>query len=467
MPRTHHTTDTRVADPQQSPCYRRFVNVKTAKRLEKLAAEIRAAPMHTKRILVGLSLGASSAALVDILGDMIQGQLRKRPSPTFDVVVVHVAGEEEEEEEEDDDDDGGGDAQLPPAAGGDAEAEATPSSSSSTRKLLARYAQRYPAFRFLRIPLATALDLDTIDWAALPLPPPPPLHDGPPPTTTTTSPSPPLPTTAASRLRALLARMPSPTSRADARRLLVRHVLLAAARREGCAALALGHSTTALAEVTLAETAKGRGFSLPWMVGDGPVVVRRFGGGGGGEKVVGSDAAAAAVGAESETTEAEAEGGEREGHHQAADANWRLSVHHPNRDVFRGELEQYVALTEPPLAALLAPAAPSSRGTAGTGAGPGAVVSHRDISIDEVMTRYFADVERNYPSIVANVTRTTAKLDRPEYKGDGEEEEERCCGLCGMGIDELGDERWKGEMGDDGQTDGARLCYGCERAMRA
>lgn len=409
--------------------------------------------MHTKRILVGLSLGASSAALVDILSDMAQGQLRKRLRPTYDVVVVHVAGEEEDDEEEN------GGAQPPPAAGGEtkAEAEATSSSSSSssTRELVARYAQRYPHFRFLRVPLATALDLDTIDWTALPLPAP--LHEDPSPSSPS-QPFPPHPTTtsAGSRLRALLARMPSPTSRADARRLLVRHVLLAAARREGCAALVLGHSTTALAEVTLAETAKGRGFSLPWMVGDGPVVVRRFGGGigteggsGGGEEGEGNSATPAAPGAETET--------ETEGH--LAGASGRLWVHHPNRDVFRGELAQYVALTEPPLAGLLAAAA---QGTAG----PGAVVSHRDISIDEVMTRYFADVERNYPSIVANVTRTTAKLDRPEYTGDGEEEEQ-CCGLCGMGMDELGDERWKGEMGDDGEADGARLCYGCERAMRA
>lgn len=427
--------------------------------------------MHTKRILVGLSLGASSAALVDVLSDMIQGQVRKRLRPTYDVVVVHVAGEDEDEDEDEEDEDEDGDAQPTPAAGSETkpEAEATPSSSSSstsTRELVARYAQRYPHFRFLRVPLATALDLDTIDWSALPLAPPP-LHEDPSPTSPSPS-SPPRPTTTAagSRLRAFLARMPSPTSRADARRLLVRHVLLAAARRERCAALVLGHSTTALAEVTLAETAKGRGFSLPWMVGDGPVVVRRFGGGGGGgigmgggsgggEQGEGNSATPAAIEVETET-ETETEG------HLAGATSGRLSVHHPNRDVFRGELEQYVALTEPPLADLLAAAA---QGAAAPG---GAVVSHRDISIDEVMTRYFADVERNYPSIVANVTRTTAKLDRPGYKGDGEDEdEEQCCGLCGMGMDELGDERWKGEMGDDGGADGARLCYGCERGMRA
>lgn len=88
-----------------------------------------------------------------------------------------------------------------------------------------------------------------------------------------------------------------------------------------------------------------------------------------------------------------------------------------------------------------------------------AVVSHRDLSIEEVMARYFAGVEETYPSVVANVARTTSKLVRAEGTGEG-------CGLCGMPLDELGDERWRGEL--DLGTPAARpgrICHGCERSV--
>lgn len=320
---------------------------------------------------MGLSRGASSTALVDILNDQLQSQLeKKRPSPTFEPVVVHV------------------DTGLGPHA-------------------LARHADRYPRMSFQTVPLARALELDTVDWATLPAR----AGDG---------------DTAEDSLRDLFDRLPSATSRADVSRLLVRHVLVDAALREGCRAVLLGCSTTALAELTLGETAKGRGFSLPWMMGDGPMVVRRFRRG----------------------TPVGPSRGDFDGGQLPEDAP-RISICYPNRELFRSELLQYSALTEPLLTDLVAPDT----------SGPSAVVSHKDVSIDEVMTRYFADVEENYPSIVANVVRTTAKLERRD-------EEDRCCGLCGMGMDELGDERWKGEMGDDGGGEDERLCYGCARAMR-
>lgn len=332
---------------------------------------------------------------------MVRGHLRKRTSAAFDPVVVHV------------------DVSSP----SDGAAESDEGVPSPQEVLLSRYAQRYPHFRFLRVPLAAALELDTIDWAALPVPP-------------DRNPS----ARPAERLRDFFARLPSTTSRADVLRLFVRHVLLSVALREDCRAMALGCSTTALAELTLGETAKGRGFALPGMVGDGPLLVRRFGG------VVGESPADEGGGGAADGAEESALRGEI-----AA----RLSIYYPNRELFRAELVQYAALVEPPLTDLV-----SDHSSAG-GNGSAAVVSHRDLSIDEVMVRYFADVEQNYPSIVANVVRTTAKLDKPSDGG-----EEQCCGLCGMALDELGDERWKGEMGDDGGGEDGRLCYGCLRAMR-
>lgn len=101
------------------------------------------------------------------------------------------------------------------------------------------------------------------------------------------------------------------------------------------------------------------------------------------------------------------------------------------------------------------------------------VLNHKDLSIEEVMTRYFADVERSYPSVVANVARTSARLVRIF------DEDRKGCGLCGMPMDGEGDERWRGELGEgdvgdeEGETEegerrrreGRRwLCYGCQRS---
>lgn len=313
-------------------------------------------------------------------------------------------------------------------------------------ELLGRYAQRYPHFKFVRVPLSTAMGLDVIDWAALAS-----SHGARADTAARTGDDTDAPATSAAadptqapaQARAFLSRLASPTSQADVRRLLVRHVLLATAAREDCRALLLGGSTTSLAETTLAETAKGRGFSLPWMVSDGPVLARRPAGRRLDEE---GDAQEASI--------AKAPASSIEEHGESAGAA-RLVLYHPNRELFRGELERYATLVEPPLTDLIA-----GTGDASGRSSTAAVVSHRDISIDEVMTRYFADVEQNYPSVVANVVRTMAKLNRPDDK-----EGETCCALCGMALDELGDERWKGEIGDDGGGDSEKLCYGCWRAI--
>ena len=80
------------------------------------------------------------------------------------------------------------------------------------------------------------------------------------------------------------------------------------------------------------------------------------------------------------------------------------------------------------------------------------------------MSRYFEDAEQNFPSVVANVVRTTGKLKRHET--------DDACGLCGMALDEQGDTRWRGEILDGRLPDGTgrsaqdgKLCYGCERSI--
>ncbi|POS80250.1 hypothetical protein DHEL01_v201337 [Diaporthe helianthi] len=382
----NEVTHTIRSEPTCGPCYRRYVQMKSVKRLEAASKEMRAAPSQTKKVLVGLSYGVSSSSLIHMLDESVKNQLKKRPTPAYDPVVVHVETETGDQ---------------------------TSSSHSQTKRLLDKFSERYPGFTFRSILLNTAMELDTIDWHSLPTVP----EDS--------------EKQPAERLHNFFARLPSTTSRADIVRLFVRHILISTALAEGCHALFLGCSTTALAALTLGETAKGRGFTLPWMINDGPQPVHTF------------IAAAPSTDAGSDTTAQAATGREVA----------RLPIYYPLREVFRNELVEYARLVSPPLTDLILPS---------TAAAPGsAVVSHKDVSIDDVMTRYFDEVEASYPSIVANVVRTTAKLERL-----GEEGDDISCGLCGMGLDEQGDERWKGEIGDADAGKFGTLCYGCQRSMR-
>lgn len=361
--------------------------MKAVKRLEAASKELRAAPTQTKRILVGLSFGVSSSSLVEILDEGIKRQLKKRHTGAYETVVVHVDTDMKDQ---------------------------TLSSPSETQKLFEKSIKRYPRFTFRRVPLTAVLDLDTIDWSALPITPSR-GEDG------EKAPE--------ERLHDFFTRLPSTTSRADIMRLFVRHVLISAALNEGCHALFLGCSTTALAALTLGETAKGRGFTLPWMTNDGPQSIHAF------APRLQNDAG---PGVAAETAGKEVA---------------KLPIYYPLREVFRNELIAYTDLVSPPLTELILSSDATRPGAA--------IVSHKDVSIDDVMARYFDEVEASYPSIVANVVRTTAKLER-----HGGDEDDISCGLCGMGLDEQGDERWKGEIGEAVAGEFGRLCYGCQRAMR-
>lgn len=67
----------------------------------------------------------------------------------------------------------------------------------------------------------------------------------------------------------LLSSLSSTTSRMDILSILRTRLIVEVAKKEGCAAILWGDSTTRLAQKTLAETAKGRGFSIPWQTSDG------------------------------------------------------------------------------------------------------------------------------------------------------------------------------------------------------
>ncbi|CAK7562522.1 MAG: Cytoplasmic tRNA 2-thiolation protein 2 [Sporothrix epigloea] len=374
---------------------------KTVKRLEVLNRETRSS--HTgrpsgdgssssfRRFYAGLSFGPSSAALVDVCEQIILDRLSRGRDAAFSLHAVHIDTSMEEV-----------------------------SSESVVEQRLDRWRARYPRFTFERVPLTDVLSLAAIDWEML-LPPSS--------LAATRRATPPASTT---QLRTLLDSLPSATSRRDILDLLVRRLLISRAtsttETPPYDALLMGCSTTALAERTLTETAKGRGFSLPWQINDGIV-------------------------------------DDGVGRH--------IPLYYPVRELFRNELVLYLsAVAQPPLTEgdlVLLPASVTSSS---------AVVSHKDLSIEEVMARYFAEVEVNYPSIMANVVRTTAKLERHDHDHTHDHDHANGdntftgCRVCGMPLDEAGNERWKGEIGNlDGSgshpgLDSAHLCYGCERSIR-
>ncbi|KAI1203212.1 hypothetical protein F5X97DRAFT_285291 [Nemania serpens] len=504
-------------------CFATFVASKAIKRLEVLQRETRGPrlPSRPQRYLLALSRGPSSTALLHVLGENLRRQRERNQRAKFELVVVFV--------DVDVDVDGDGDVDgsrteqqrektsaspaavvdpvLPPAhlngtaLGADTSTSLSPSSSTLTSTSISTstsadpFGAHFPDLPLHTLPLSTILSSPTIDWSALPSQDPDP-DPHPSPSAFVSRP----PASPARRLSSLLSRLPSAASRADVTRLLIRHALFSAAESHGCAVVLLGHSTTSLAELSLSEAAKGRGFGIPWLVNDGAFPLPR---------AVDEDPSTMSAPTTTTTTTTTTTSGESNGD---ALARARIQVYSPLREVFRKEILTYLSIVRTsfgPLSSLFSsiplPLSDSHPLSSPSSSSPSpfppkqqqqqqrAVVSHRDLSLDDVVARYFADVEASYPSVVANVVRTTGKLSRADPETETEtgvgavvrgRRRPRQCGLCGVRLDPLGDERWRGEIGHvdadadaDDNRDGirggsgggggsARLCYGCDRSVK-
>ena len=207
------------------------------------------------------------------------------------------------------------------------------------------------------------------------------------------------------RLKHILSSLSEATSRADLIEILRRRLIFAFAKAHACDSILFGDSTTRLAERTLSETAKGRAVALPWLTADG---------------------------------------------------SWSDGTNctYPLRDLLRKELGAYASMTLPPLTPLIREA-PSQTPT-----------SSKDTTIDNLMTQYFESVEQNYPSIVANVVRTSGKLVAPPTT-----ENKNRCAICGYPII---NESWGGDQSDSTASQSANgngsecaeaVCYGCARTV--
>lgn len=347
----------------------KYVGRKAVKRMESY--QVRSFSKDNQRtLLLPVSCGVSSVTLLHILDQQLQSQLDRtgRTGYSLHVLLVDTSAEE---------------------------------TGVPTIEQLDVLQKRYPRHTYSSLTLAEIADYDVAlpDELAHGLT----KEDG--------NNSFSLPTSQA-RLHDFLSSLPSATSWSDVLVILRMRLIVAFAKGKGCERILWGDSTTRLAEKTLAETAKGRGFSLPWQTSEGA-------------------------------------------------SPHSIHFNYPLRDLLKKELSTYSALTSPPLTPLVVNHPSSAQVSA----------SAKSTTIDDLMSQYFESVEQNYPSIVANVVRTSSKLRAPQFVPEAQN-----CELCGLPIaaGSSGMHGWGGDqqkeiipldsdVGDALTTSG--LCYGCARSM--
>lgn len=314
------------------------------------------------KLLLPLSLGPSSASLLHILDGHLQGQYDRMNRAAYELFVVHIDQYVDEKDRKD------------------------------SEALFEKYKARFPRHTHISLGLEEALKLESIDWKSLNLP-------------TLTEDDFKKPAT--ERLQRLIGSVPSATSRTDIITTLLTRLLVDVAKKNECESILFGESTTRLAEKTLTETAKGRGFSLPWQVSDGM-------------------------------------------------STYGVSFNYPLRDLLKKELVTFSSLTSPPLTDLIIQQESYSNIS----------TLSKDTTIDDLMAQYFETVEKDYPSIVANVVRTSSKLQPLPV------DETTDCGLCGLPVEEGTDGiyGWGGDQNSVSRLPRAVgqdsvLCYGCSRSI--
>lgn len=335
------------------------MHTKAIKRLESFRVNF-----HTneqRKVLLPLSFGVSSTTLLHILDLHLKTQMSKTGRTGFALSILAV---------------GSVDSVLP------------------TDSLLEQVRSQFPGYEYAALPLHDVFRKIPNDAALRDLIPIP-------------DPSEEIDLGHQDQLARLVNSLDSATARADVLSTLRTRLIVEHAKSTGCQSILWGDSTTTLAEKTLAETCKGRGFSLPWQVVDGKSPSDIF-------------------------------------------------FHYPLRDVLKKELVSYMNLADPSLASLVHEPSPGTTQ---------ASTSSKNTTIDDLMKQYFESVEENFPSIVSNVVRTSGKLEVPA----GADSDPRC-GLCDMPVPggRFGIHGWGGYQQNGIETStiaGKNICYGCTRSL--
>ena len=328
------------SEPLCKDCFCKYATSKIIKRMESFRVR-HSTPGEERTILLPLSFGAGSTALLHVLSAHLKGQVEKSRRTGFRLHVLNVNDD-------------------------------TSTANFENEFVVEKVKQKFPDHSYSTVLLSDVFTLDNPDSLMA-------LVDGSSAHISSTA-------TNEERLNHFFASFDSATSRTDAKQNLRRRLIVRFAKKHNCEAIVWGDSTTRLAERTLAETAKGRGFSLPWIVADG-------------------------------------------------ESPHGIPFYYPMRELLSKEISAFASLVDPPLNDIII------KHEAKT------AVSIKDTSIDDLMQQYFASVEREYPSIVANVVKTTGKLQAAPLS-----HVEMQCELCDMPLDGQAPER-------------SRLCYGCIRTL--
>jgi cytoplasmic tRNA 2-thiolation protein 2 len=227
----------------------------------------------------------------------------------------------------------------------------------------------------------------------------------------------------------LMGSLRMPTSRSDIASIGLTQAIAREAHDLECDGILWGDTTTRLAEKILAATALGRGATLPWLVNDGPSPYALSGSSG------------------------------------------TVLFIYPMKDILRKELTPYGAIQSLPTLSTV------EQGSTGS------VVSSKNATIDSLMKEYFEGVEKDYPSIVTNVVRTSSKLRPLERVEAGSSKTSLTCELCGVPVaaGSFGIHGWGGsqEPREEGYSYSTtpetipnnpvvatpyELCYGCARS---
>lgn len=338
-------------DPLCRDCFTRYVHTKIVKRMEAFRTR-HSAEGEERFLLLPISLGVSSVTLLYILDRHLQGQRDRSGRTGFNLQLLFIS--------------------MP---GADSDEEL---------KKLEAIRERYAQYSFMTQDLASIFLPASSQHLVM---------------SKNTEHS-----EAQKSLAKLLESVPSASSKTDIVNLLKTRLIVNFAKMNGCEGILWGSSTTKLAETILAETAKGRGFCLPWVVADGL-------------------------------------------------SPYGIPFYYPVRDVLKKELisqlelDNNAGLKDLVMQEGETKAPPSSKNT----------------TIDVLMKQYFESVEEHYPSIVSNVVRTTGKLEEAKW---GVAQTCKLCQLP-VDDALLGINGWGGDqkMHQEAGEREVGLCYGCTRSL--
>jgi cytoplasmic tRNA 2-thiolation protein 2 len=346
--------------PIFSACFMKYVKTKVLKRME--VNKVRGAFSEpVKTLLLPLSFGGSSVAMLHILDEQISAQLERSGHASYGLHIAHIDDSHVNE---------------------------------GTEHLKADLLrERFPTHTFTRLLLEDIFNYNPSEEGILgqKLPLAPGESQ----------------TSNRARLDQLLSSLPSASSRVDVLNILRSRLLIAFAKHNCCDAILYGDSTTRLAEKTLSETAKGRGKSVPWLTADGS-------------------------------------------------SPHDIRIIYPMRDLLRKEIIEYTRMISPPIDSLIySPISPTQ-----------VPVSSKTNTIDDLMSQYFASVEQNYPSIVANVVRTASKLTLPPMTSSS-----LICNVCDFPTVRES-QPWGGDQRSPTSDESEIIpqttpvtCYGCARSI--